>query len=39
LSPWEVEFLRGLPRFPYLSAKQEACLARIAERVLGRAAA
>jgi hypothetical protein len=36
LSPWEFEFLRGLPRFPHLSPKQSACLSRIADRVLRR---
>jgi hypothetical protein len=38
LSPWEQHFLRGLPRFPRLSPKQKACLVRIADRVLTRAA-
>lgn len=35
LGPWEQRFLRSLRAFPRLSPKQAACLARIAEHVLG----
>ena len=38
LSSWELSFLSCLSRFPRLSPKQRACLGRIADRVLGRAA-
>jgi hypothetical protein len=36
LSTWESVFLAGLPRFSGLSLKQRSCLAKIADRVLGR---
>ena len=39
LSPWELDFLRNLQRRRRISARQEACLARIADGVLGRPAA
>jgi hypothetical protein len=39
LSPWEHRFLRDLQHLHRLSTKQEACLARIADNVLGRRAA
>jgi hypothetical protein len=39
LSAWEISFLRNLLRLNHLSAKQRACLVRIADRVLRRAAA
>ena len=39
LSPWEAGFLRDVLRCRRLSAKQAACLARIAERVLSAAGA